>query len=99
MAEKLYDLWAKGNPDFEIRFEPLLRLYTDYGKGTNQFTESKANILGAGYELYIVAFYIGLYANRTKPLHPDPCKRKHLGHAIMDWGNIEKRKMHQITWS
>ena len=68
MAESLYDLWAKKNPDFETRFEPLLRQYCDYGKGYNELTESKAKILGAGYELYIIAFFIGLYANKTKPL-------------------------------
>ena len=47
MAETLYDLWAKKNPDFEVRFEPLLRQYCDYGKGYNEYTESKAKILGA----------------------------------------------------
>ena len=76
MAETLYDLWAKKNPDFETRFEPLLRQYCDYGKGYNEFTESKAKILGAGYEMYIVAFFIGLYADKAKPLNPDPVKRK-----------------------
>ena len=93
MAETLYDLWAKKNPDFEIRFEPLLRQYCDYGKGYNEYTESKAKILGAGYELYIVAFFIGLYADNPKPLNPDPIKRKGLGQPIMYWGNIENRKM------
>ncbi|MCI5581578.1 MAG: glycoside hydrolase family 15 [Phocaeicola plebeius] len=93
MEDKLYDLWAKGNPDFETRFDLLLRQYCDYGKGTNQFTESKAKILGAGYEMYIIAFFIGLYADRTKPLNPDPMKRKVLGQPIMYWGNIENRKL------
>ena len=93
MAETLYDLWGKKNPDFETRFEPLLRQYCDYGKGYNEFTESKAKILGAGYELYIIAFFIGLYADKTKPLNPDPVKRKGLGQPIMYWGNIENRKM------
>ena len=93
MAETLYDLWAKKNPDFETRFEPLLRQYCDYGKGYNEYTESKAKILGAGYELYIVAFFIGLYADNPKPLNPDPIKRIVLGQPIMYWGNIENRKM------
>lgn len=93
MAESLYDLWAKKNPDFETRFEPLLRQYCDYGKGYNELTESKAKILGAGYELYIIAFFIGLYANKTKPLNIDPVKRKWLGQPIMYWGNIENRRL------
>ena len=40
MADTLYDLWAKRNPDFETRYEPLLRQYCDYGKGYNEYTES-----------------------------------------------------------
>ena len=93
MAESLYDLWSKKNPDFETRFEPILRQYCDYGKGYNEYTESKAKILGAGYELYIIAFFIGLYADITKPLNSDPVKRKGFGQPIMYWGKIENRKM------
>ena len=93
MAESLSDLWSKKNPDFETRFEPILRQYCDYGKGYNEYTESKAKILGAGYELYIIAFFIGLYADITKPLNSDPVKRKGFGQPIMYWGNIENRKM------
>ncbi|MBQ0029661.1 MAG: glycoside hydrolase family 15 [Paludibacteraceae bacterium] len=93
MAETLYDLWGKKNPDFETRYENLIRQYCDYGKGYNEFTESKAKILGAGYELYIIAFFIGLYADKKKPLNQDPIKRKGLGQPIMYWGNIENRKM------
>ena len=93
MAESLYDLWSKKNPDFETRFEPILRQYCDYGKGYNEYTESNAKILGAGYELYIIAFFIGLYADITKPLNSDPVKRKGFGQPIMYWGNIENRKM------
>lgn len=85
MAESLYDLWSKKNPDFETRFEPILRQYCDYGKGYNEYTESKAKILGAGYELYIIAFFIGLYADITKPLNSDPVKRKGFGQPIMYW--------------
>ena len=85
MAESLYDLWSKKNPEFETRFEPLLRQYCDYRKGYNEYTESKAKILGAAYELYIIAFFIGLYANQVKPLNSDPIKRKDLGYQIMNW--------------
>ena len=42
--------------------------------------------------MYIIAFFIGLYADKAKPLNPDPIKRKCLGQPIMYWGNIENRK-------
>lgn len=46
---------------------------------------------GAGYEIFIIAFFIGLYHNRTKPLIEDRDKKKVFGQAIQYWGNIENR--------
>ena len=64
MTDSLYENWAKRNPNFETIFEKLLlREYTDYGIGATQFTEAKGKVLGAGYELYIIAFFIGLYSD------------------------------------
>ena len=41
--------------------------------------------------IYIIAFFIGLYHNQTKPLIADAAKKKVLGQPIMYWGNIEER--------
>lgn len=46
---------------------------------------------GAGYEVFILAFFIGLYSNKTKPLVEDRAKRKHFGWAISNWGTGESR--------
>lgn len=93
--EKLYDAWARRNPQFDKKYEELLRQYCDYGKGTNEYSSDRAKILGAGYEMYIVAFFIGLYANRTKHLPDDPNKRKVFGQPIEYWGNLERRGLRQ----
>lgn len=77
--ERLYDLWAKRNPQWETRYEKeLLRQFTDYGRGSSQYQDARGKTFGAGYELYIIAFFIGLYANQTKPLVEDASKRKGL---------------------
>lgn len=90
--ETIYELWAKRNPEFEKRYqESVLSVFTDYGKGVNKFNDIRGKIYGAGYEIYIIAFFIGLYYNQTKPLVEDASKRKGLGHNIMYWGNIEER--------
>ncbi len=91
-TESLYDIWAKRNPEWEVRYEEnILRTFCDYGKGNTSMREDRAKLFGAGYEIYIVAFFIGLYYNQRKPLTTDNQKRKGFGWAIENWGDIERR--------
>lgn len=89
--ESLFDLWAKRNPEWEKRYENTIKTFANYGKGVDQYQDIHGKIFGAGYEVYIIAFFIGLYHNQTKPLVEDRAKRKTLGQAIMYWGNLENR--------
>lgn len=90
--EKIYELWAKRNPSFEKKYqESILSVFTDYGKGVSQYLDVRGKIYGAGYEVYIIAFFIGLYNDKKKPLVEDASKKKVLGQPIMYWGNIEER--------
>lgn len=90
--ESLFELWGKRNPEWEKRYQStIMDVFTDYGKGVNQYQDIRGKIFGAGYEIYIIAFFIGLYYNQTKPLVNDKAKRKVLGQAIMYWGNVENR--------
>jgi len=90
-VEKLYDIWAKRNPKFETHFEEtLLRLFTDYGVGSSDAMSSKGKVLGAGYELYIYAFFVGLYADKKRELSGET---KVLGQPIQYWGNLDSKKL------
>jgi hypothetical protein len=94
--EKLYDLWAKRNPEWERRFEEsIFKTFADYGKGNTSLSDSRGKIFGAGYEMYIIAFFIGLYFNQTRKLVEDRDERKSCGQAIQYWGNIETRGIRQ----
>lgn len=89
--ETLFDLWAKRNPKFETHFEEtLLRQFTEYGGGSVESMSNKGKIFGAGYELYIYAFFIGLYAGKRKELNDDT---KVLGQPIQFWGNLDSKKL------
>lgn len=89
-ADNLYDMWAKRNPKFETRFEEnLLRLFTDYGVGSSDAMTSRGKVLGAGYELYIYAFFVGLYAGKKQQLSEET---KVLGQPIQYWGNLDSKK-------
>lgn len=90
--ESLYDVWSRRDPEWEKRYqESIMNVFTDYGKGTNSGSEAKGKTFGAGYEAFILAFFIGLYFNQTKPLVEDASKRKKFGQAIQYWGNQENR--------
>ena len=90
--ESLYEAWAKRNPSWEKRYQStVVDVFCDYGKGVSSFLEARGKIFGAGYEIFIIAFFIGLYHNRTKPLIEDRDKKKTFGQAIQYWGNIENR--------
>ncbi|MBS0646786.1 MAG: glycoside hydrolase family 15 [Verrucomicrobia bacterium] len=89
-TDKLYDVWARRNPQFETHFEEsLLRQFTEYGGGSVESMSSKGKIFGAGYELYIFAFFVGLYANKRKELTGE---KKSLGQPIQFWGNLDSKK-------
>lgn len=90
--ESLYDLWGKRNPEWEKKYEDsVINVFVDYGKGVTQWGEARGKIFGAGYEIFIIAFFIGLYYNQEKPLIEDKSKRKSFGWAICNWGNQEAR--------
>lgn len=92
-AEKLIDIWGRRNPRFEKKYElSVLRVISDYAIGASGNTNAKGKILGAGYEPYIMAFFIGLYANKKLPLSDDSDDLKVLGQPIDKWGNLESRK-------
>lgn len=90
--ETLYELWGKRNPNWEEKYQDsVISVFADYGKGVNKFNEVKGKTFGAGYEVFILAFFIGLYHNQTKPLIEDTSQVKNFGWAISNWGTQESR--------
>ena len=77
--EKLIDIWGRRNPEFETRYEDnIIKMFCDYGKGSTGYQESRGKLFGAGYEIYIIAFFIGLYFNQRREMNSDSSKRKGL---------------------
>ena len=98
--ESLFDAWGKKNPEWEKKYaELLMEPFTDYGRGTSQYTVSRGKIFGAGYEMFIIGFFIGLYFDKTRKLPDDKSKRKDFGHPIMFWGSQEgKTKLGRTSY-
>lgn len=92
-AEKLYDLWAKRNPNWEKRYEDsIIKNFSDYGRGVTKLGDAKGKLFGAGYEIFIIAFFIGLYYDKRRKLIDDSTKIKSFGQPIQFWGNIDSVK-------
>lgn len=90
--ESLYELWGKRNPRWEEKYQDsVISVFADYGKGVNKYNDVKGKTFGAGYEVFILAFFIGLYHDRKKPLTEDTAKVKNFGWAISNWGTQENR--------
>lgn len=97
--ESLFNLWAKRNPSWEKRYEEsIMGTFADYGKQYSQFIDSRGKIFGPGYEVFIIAFFIGLYLDQTKPLTEDKSKVKTFGQPIMYWGSNENVKLGRVAY-
>lgn len=91
--ELIFDIWGRRTPRFEKKYEQsVLRVISDYGIGASENTEAKGKILGAGYEAYIMAFFIGLYSGKKLPLSDDSDDTKVLGQPMDKWGNLDSKK-------
>jgi len=89
-VERIYDIWARRNPKFEKGIEDsVLRVITDYGVGASENMGNKGKVTGAGYEGYIMAFFIGLYCDSRKKIRGI---FKTLGQPIQYWGNLDSKK-------
>lgn len=89
---RIYDVWGRKTPSYEKHYETeVIKPLTDFGYGTNEASDAKGKILGAGYEVLIMAFFIGLYSNEMKPLDEDE-NIKDLGQPIQYWGNLDSKK-------
>ena len=92
--ESLFEAFSKRNPEWEIKYQnTIMDVFAEYGKGSTQYQEIRGKLFGAGYEMFIIAFFIGLYADKKKALIADKSKRKTCGQPIMYWGNVESRNL------
>lgn len=83
----LFELWARTSPQWEKRYEETVinRLAT-YGQGANKTTNARGRDFGAGYEIFILAFFLGLYSKESRALVDNPDQKKEFGVPIANWG-------------
>ena len=90
--EDIFDTWGKKTPSYETHYEKdVIKPIADFGNGTNATSDAKGKIIGAAYEVLIMAFFIGLYAKKQKPLG-EYVDIKDCGQPIQYWGNLDSKK-------
>lgn len=72
----LYDTWLNRMDSYyeERYYEPVIEALCQYHGGSANGRDGKGKIFNAGYEVFIFAFFVGLYYGERTPLQ-DP-KRK-----------------------
>lgn len=80
----LYETWLNRMDSFyEVRYkEPVIEALCQFHGGSTDGREGKGKIFNAGYEVFIFAFFLGLYYGERTPLN----------------GPKEKFRMEMFTW-
>ena len=88
LVESLYDAWLEStNSQFEEEpfLEPIIKRYCYWHGGTTEKVDIKGKVFNAAYEIYIYAFFLGLYAGKRRPLIG---KKRDFSMEMKRWGSI-----------
>ena len=89
----LYSLWSKRDGYCESRFfDTLIDDFCQYKGGAAESQQTKGKTFNAGYELFIYAFFIGLYSDKPRPLIGET---KKFGQPVGYWGNVQQKGRRQ----
>jgi hypothetical protein len=89
--KNLFEKWKEKIPKYDIVFrESLFDKLTRKGGGSEQSKEDRGKQFANNYELYIYAFFLGLYKNEFSPIR-ESSKKIDFSHAIQFWGSKSNR--------
>lgn len=89
--ENLYDAWLQSEDSYyEARFyEPIIEEFCQFHGGSADGRMGKGKVFNAGYEVFIYAFYIGLYYGERMPLEGE---RRKFRMPMANWGRKTTEK-------
>ena len=84
----LYKAWRESMDSYyeEQFFEPIVQRYVQYRWTGESNRESRGRVFANGYEIFIYAFFIGLYKDERRPLQG---KKRNFRMEIFRWGRIK----------
>lgn len=84
--EDLFQKWRTRVPRYNAEYQGLFDALSNKGGGSAVKQVNLGKNFGNNYELYIYAFFLGLYQGVPEPT-PEQGKRNDFGHPIQFWGN------------
>lgn len=88
--ESLFNSWKTKVPNFDAKFkETLFASLSNTGGGSEQAKTKFGKHFANNYELYIYAFFLGLYKNESLELKVG--EKENFRHAIENWGSKANR--------
>lgn len=85
--QSLFDKWKTKIPKYnQVYKESLFEALSKIGGGSEKAKFNFGRHFSNNYELYMYAFFLGLYNNQFKPLDADT-KKSDFNHAIQHWGS------------
>lgn len=95
--EDLFNDWKITTPKYDKRFrEPIFDTFSKKGGGSEQAKKSLGKHFSNNYELYMYAFFLGLYNNKYIEI-PEDAERVDFSHAIQYWGSKSKMDRKDFT--
>lgn len=89
--KNLFEKWKEKIPRYDLQFRELLfDKLTRKGGGSEQSREDRGKQFSNNYELYIYAFFLGLYFDEFCPISENS-KKDDFRHAIQFWGSKSNR--------
>lgn len=82
----LFEKWKTRVPRYSEEYQPLFDALSNKGGGSAGKQINLGKHFGNNYELYLYAFFLGLYRNEPIPIS-ETAKRNHFGHPIQFWGH------------
>jgi hypothetical protein len=86
----LKNIWADRTPNYNKEYQPIFEKLANKGNEGNDNEErarETGKIFATQYELYIYAFFIGLYTNEQQEL----TSKVNFGHKISEWGKKNRK--------
>lgn len=89
--DSLLEKWKEKIPKYDTPFrETLFDKLTRKGGGSERAREDRGKEFANNYELYMYAFFLGLYNDENSPI-PEGNKKVDFSHAIQFWGSKGNR--------
>jgi len=95
--DSLFDSWKSKIPKYSVRFSDLFSSLAHKGTASSQTVTSLGKHFDVQYELYIYAFFLGLYNKERLPFEQDE-KKKDFSREIMYWGSKSKKDRKDFTY-